>query len=139
MIKFVTTFYLTDDGKNIREEVFVKEQKFVKEFDDIDNSALHIVMYDDSKAVACCRIYMGEGKDEYIAGRIAVIKEYRGKHFGQMIMSKIDETVKMLGGTKISLSAQVRAKGFYQALGYNQSGDIYYDEYCEHIHMEKSL
>lgn len=139
MISFKTTDYLTEDAKNIREEVFVKEQNFQNEFDDIDNSAFHIVMYYNSKPVACCRIFEGKNDDEYTAGRIAVIKEYRGKHLGQMIMSQIEKTVKVLGGTKISLSAQVRAKGFYQAFGYKQSGEIYFDEYCEHIHMEKIL
>lgn len=58
---------------------------------------------------------------------------------GEMLVREVEARVKNLGGTVVALSAQVRASGFYEKLGYKKMGDIYYDEYCEHIHMEKSL
>ena len=140
MINFKTTKFLSDEAKTIREEVFVQEQKFVNEFDEIDNKAYHIVMYKDDPPIACCRFYNNDKiKDNYAAGRIAVRKEYRRKHLGKAILDEIENEVKRLGGTSISLSAQLRVKKFYELSGYQASGDIYFDEYCEHIHMEKIL
>ncbi|MDD6355176.1 MAG: GNAT family N-acetyltransferase [Oscillospiraceae bacterium] len=55
------------------------------------------------------------------------------------MLDEIENEVKRLGGTSISLSAQLRVKKFYELSGYQASGDIYFDEYCEHIHMEKIL
>lgn len=37
---------LPDEAKEIRLEVFVKEQGFEEEFDDIDETAAHIVLFD---------------------------------------------------------------------------------------------
>lgn len=39
---------LPDEAKEIRLEVFVKEQGFEEEFDDIDETAAHIVLFDGS-------------------------------------------------------------------------------------------
>ncbi len=139
MLSFKTTNYLSDDAKLIRQTVFVDEQKFEVEFDAVDNRAKHIVLYDDSKPIACCRLFEGEQAGEFVAGRIAVLKEYRGNHLGAKIMAEAERIAKELGGIKVSLSAQLRASGFYKTLGYSQSGEIYFDEYCEHIHMEKKL
>lgn len=139
MINYKTTDYLSDDAKAIREQVFIKEQKFVNEFDDTDNISLHTVMYDDKRPIACCRIYKGKSDGEYIAGRIAVIKEYRSRHLGQAMLSKIESEVRKAGGKKISVSAQLRAEKFYENSGFKPSGEVYFDEYCEHIHMEKLL
>ena len=54
-------------------------------------------------------------------------------------MNLLEEKVKALSGEKISLFAQCRARAFYESLGYKASGDIYLDEYCPHIHMEKLI
>ena len=48
---------LCDDAKKIRIEVFVNEQGFSVEFDDIDDIAFHIVGYDEGVPAAVCRYY----------------------------------------------------------------------------------
>ena len=40
---------------------------------------------------------------------------------------------------KIGISAQVRAAGFYETLGFVRQGEEYLDENCPHIYMEKKL
>ena len=51
---------LPDEAVEIRENVFVKEQGFEKEFDEIDEKAIHLVMFDEhlQKPVVTCRIYL---------------------------------------------------------------------------------
>ena len=128
---------LNDDIIKIRTEVFIKEQGFKDEFDETDKTCSHIVLYDNEKPVATCR-YFKEGEIYHI-GRVAIIKEYRGKHLGNKIMQVAEDEIKKDGGKQIEVSAQVRVSNFYKKLGYNKIGNIYFDEYCEHIKMVKSL
>lgn len=130
---------LCEEAKIIREEVFVKEQGFLDEFDDIDDVAKHLVFYVEGKPAATCRYYRGKAEGEYIAGRIAVRQEFRGRNLGQHIMEILEENVKKDGGKSIILSAQKRVQGFYEKSGFEAYGEIYMDEHCEHINMIKTL
>lgn len=132
--------YLPQEAKFIRIEVFVKEQKFENEFDDIDDIAYHLILWKGEKAIANARLYRDEKQENsYIIGRLAVLKDYRNCHIGSKLMNLLEEKVKALSGEKISLSAQCKARVFYEKLGYKASGEIYLDEYCPHIHMEKLM
>ena len=137
MIDFKVTNTLSKDEKFIRETVFIEEQNFKTEFDETDDLATHIVMYLDDKPVGCCRLYKQE--NEYHIGRIAVLKPYRGKGCGEKILLEAEKVAKEKGADCIKLSAQVRASGFYEKLGYKKYGEIYFDEYCEHIAMKKDI
>lgn len=131
--------YLSPDAKKIREEVFVSEQGFQNEFDEIDNYATHLVFYEENTPVAACRYYKDTEENTYIVGRIAVLKAYRGNHFGQHILEVLEKNILSEGGKIISLSAQVRVQSFYKKAGYVAKGDIYMDEHCPHNCMEKIL
>lgn len=130
---------LTDDALKIREKVFVEEQGFKDEFDEIDKYAQTLVFYDEDTPVAVCRYFKGKEKDTYIIGRVAVIKEYRHKNIGRFVMSTAENEIKLLGAKKIHLSAQLQAQGFYKSCGYIQTGETYFEEHCEHIGMDKTL
>lgn len=139
MIRVVTTDYLSDDARMIREEVFMKEQGFRYEFDEIDAEAICMVFYEGAQPMACCRYFPGETDGEYVAGRLAVLKKYRGRNLGRRMLEEIEHKVQESGGKKVIVSAQVRVEGFYEKQGYVKSGEVYYDEECEHIHMEKEI
>ncbi|WP_297421712.1 GNAT family N-acetyltransferase [Clostridium sp.] len=80
-----------------------------------------------------------ENNSIFIIGRVAVLEKYRKLQLGSKIISELESIAKTLGGITIELSAQCKAQGFYEKLGYVASGEIYLDEFCEHIHMEKQL
>ncbi len=136
---YIKTNYLSDDAKWIREEVFVKEQKFHEEFDKIDPYANHVVLYYHDKPIAVFRYFKGKEEREYMLGRIAIVKEYRGRHLGKELLHLAEQLIAGEGGMRISLSAQTRAKEFYKKNGYIEEGAPYFEEYCEHIHMKKEL
>ena len=136
-IKFFNV--LPEDGKAIRFKVFVDEQGFHNELDDIDNTALHLVLYADGIAAGAARMFTEDGGRAYHLGRIAVLPEYRGLHLGAMIVEEMCKKAKELGAEKCELSAQCRAKEFYKKQGFVEQGDVYLDEYCPHIFMVKSL
>lgn len=124
----------------IREKVFIEEQGFQNELDEVDDIALHIVMYDDgNEPVATCRVFESEEKQVFILGRLAVLKKYRGKGIGSNIIREAERLVKEKGGKSLTLHSQFRAKEFYSKLGFIEYGEIGYDEGCPHIWMRKSF
>ena len=133
-------FYkLPEDAKQIREEVFVKEQGFRNEFDDIDARAMHLVLYDDELPVATCRLFSDDLPGDYVVGRIAVIKEYRGKNIGTYLLKAAEEEIRKMGGKRIIVHAQSRVKNFYEKQGYYSLGKNDFDEDCPHVWMAKEL
>lgn len=96
---------LNNDIINIRTAIFVKEQGFKDEFDEVDKNCSHIVLYDNNKPIATCRYF--SQNEIYHIGRVAIVKEYRGKHLGNKIMQIAELEIKKEGGKKIEVSAQV--------------------------------
>lgn len=126
-------------AKEVRQKVFVEEQGFHNEFDDIDETATHIVMFDEDKMpVATCRIFWDTVMRAYILGRLAVIKEYRGRNIGSVIVREAEKYIQKNDGKCIALHAQCRVTAFYQNLGFTEFGDTD-EEGCPHIWMKKTL
>ena len=112
----------SDDAFFVRANVFVIEQGFKVEFDDLDKISWHLTVYDREEPIGAARIYKGEDGVWQILSTCE---------------DKIRELAK--GPAVAHLSAQVRAKGFYRKNGYVESGEEYLDEYCPHISMSKQL
>lgn len=132
-------FYGTEqfaDCCAIRTEVFVNEQGFEMEFDDTDRTAYHLIIYTDGIPAATGRIYPANG-GTWAIGRVAVRKPYRGTGLGAYLMHQLESAARALGATSFTLSAQVRAGGFYQKQGYTPTGSVYDDEGIPHIRMQK--
>lgn len=123
----------------IRQEVFVEEQGFHNEFDDIDPIAVHLLVLEGENPVAVGRTFPDETGKIWHLGRICVRKPWRGCHLGRKVMEELEAAAKERGAEKLVLSAQVQAKGFYEKLGYHPYGEEYLDEFCPHIAMEKTI
>lgn len=137
-MNFEVTKSATEHSKNLRIEVFVEEQGFEEEFDEIDDLAFHIVCFEGKTAVATGRTFK---KDDniYKVGRVAVKKDFRGKNYGLKVMQKIEEVAKEQGALKTVLSSQYHAKEFYEKCGYTIIGEPYLEENVKHIYMERIL
>lgn len=132
--------YLSEDAKNIRASVFIQEQGFEREFDAVDDVACQIVMYeDDNQPIATCRVFEDSQQNQFVLGRLAVMKDYRGKNIGSKMLQEAENIVLKEGGTSIILHAQCRVKEFYERMGYVAFGKIEEDEGCPHIWMKKEL
>lgn len=129
--------HINDDIKEIRTDVFIEEQGFEVEFDDIDDIAKFVLLSIDGKGIGTCRFFPGEEEGDAHIGRMAVRKEYRGKHLGAKIMIAAEATIRKEGYKSCSLSAQAQARPFYETLGYAAEGEEYLDEGCPHIFMRK--
>lgn len=129
----------TSIAKDIRLTVFVNEQGFEDEFDQIDDIAWHIEAWDQGLPVAVGRMFESDQPGIYTIGRIAVIKEFRQKNIGKAVMEALEQHARQLEAIAIELSAQCSAEGFYEKLGYIRQGEVYLDQFCPHIKMVKNL
>lgn len=131
---------LPDEAFSLRVTVFVDEQGFVDEFDEVDKIATHLVLYEEGgKALGTCRVFAGEEEGSYLLGRFCVLKEYRGKGLGTALIAAAEEAVKSLGGKSLSLHSQYQARDFYKKSGYEQYGELEYEQGCPHIWLKKEL
>lgn len=124
----------------LREEVFVLEQGYTDEFDEIDEFAWHVLILKDNLGVGVGRAYID--KDDptcYHIGRIAVKAAYRKQSIGTLIMNTLENHIKSLNAKTIVLSAQIQALDFYLSLGYQVSSSTYLDQGQPHCDMTKNL
>ena len=130
---------LPDEAKEIRLEVFVKEQGFEEEFDDIDETAAHIVLFDCIHPIALCRLFTHPGSPRFIIVTFTVRKAFRGRGLGADIIKAAEEYTAENGVNEIWIHSQEQAAGFYSALGYKDTGIHDVEEGCPHILMKKVL
>lgn len=131
---------LSDCAKAIRQKVFMEEQGFRNEFDAIDETAAHIVMFDEDQIpAATCRVFWDPAMHTYVLGRLAVVREYRGKKLGAAMVREAESYIRQNGGKSVVLHAQCRITAFYQHLGFAAFGDADEEEGCPHIWMRKDL
>ncbi len=127
------------DAFEIRQAVFVDEQGYENEFDDIDCFCDYVTIYCDGKVVGTGRLFPhNEEPSTYVFGRIAVLKDYRKLHLGSAVISALEEVLKTKNGKKAVLLSQESAVGFYNKCGFSLKNDkIIYDEGHPHRWMEK--
>ncbi|WP_078550680.1 GNAT family N-acetyltransferase [Litchfieldia alkalitelluris] len=127
------------DAFAVRREVFVSEQQVPEELeiDEFDDTATHIVLYDNESPVGAgrFRIIDGIGKAE----RICVLASHRKHGAGRLIMDKIEDAAKEQELHKLKLNAQTHAEPFYLRLGYKTVSDVFMDAGIPHVTMIKEL
>ena len=127
------------DAMQIRGRVFVDEQHVPSsiEVDDEDKTCLHILLYEGQTALAVCRLL--DHGTYFKVGRMAVLKENRGKGYGKALMLSLETLDVMKDKQELRLDAQMTAAGFYEALGYSFEGEPFAEADMLHIHAIKKL
>ena len=135
---FINT--LPKEAIDIRYQVFTLEQGFAQEvdLDERDSESIHILVYDNNKAIATGRMFK-ESDDTYHIGRIAVIKNYRGLKIGSLILEVFEKKAKELGAKNVVLGSQIDKTEFYIKNGYQKYGDIFDDANYPHVMMRKYI
>ena len=126
-----------------RFEVFVCEQKIVEEqdFDDKDKVCHHIMLKENERVVAYCRIVpKGIGYDYISVGRVLVLSSHRRKGIAQKMMRVALDFIKNnLDENIVVLSGQLYAKGLYESVGFKVISDIYDEVNIPHVKMKVEL
>lgn len=128
------------EAREIRNAVFIDEQGVMpeEEFDGSDDYSEGVVLYLDNKAVATGRIIVGE-RGECLIGRVACLKECRGKGIGKVLMEELLRRCKEKGFDAVYVHAQTRVRGFYESLGFNAYGQIFMEADIPHVMMKIEL
>lgn len=130
---------LSEHARAIRIAVFVEEQGFPlsEEFDAVDARATHVVAYDaDGTPCGTARLC-----DDWLRpscariGRVAVMRQARGKGCGKAIIEHLLAKARSLGYRKVVLSAQEHCVGFYARLGFIPFGPHSLDGHVPHQDM----
>lgn len=129
------------DALKIRNQVFVKEQgvPLDREIDNYEAYTIHFVLYQDTETpMATLRLLpLEDGKIK--VQRMAVLKEFRKKGLGKVIMEAAETFANEHDYQQLVLGAQLTARDFYQRLGYQTEGEIFLDADIEHVTMTKTL
>ncbi|WP_096435645.1 GNAT family N-acetyltransferase [Alteribacter populi] len=128
-----------EDAYFVRRVVFVDEQQVPEEeeIDQYEQDAIHFVAYDEQKPVGAGRLRILDdiGKVE----RICVLKEYRKRGVGDLLMKKIEEEVTRHSIEELKLNAQTSAETFYTKLGYKVFSGEFFDAGIPHVAMKKQV
>ncbi len=122
----------------LREEVFIAEQDCAYvECDNKDFKSYHLQLRKDGELVGYLRIIpKGISYEEASIGRVVVKKDYRKFKYGDLIMSEaISFLEKELNETQIRISAQHYIVNFYEKFGFVTVGEIYLEDFIDHIQM----
>jgi predicted GNAT family N-acyltransferase len=120
----------------IRFTVFCEEQGVPRdiELDEQDSESIHAIAYEGTQAVGTARLL----PDGHI-GRMAVLKDWRNRGIGGLMLQKLIERAKARGDREVVLSAQVHAVAFYRAHGFVEQGGEYLEAGIRHQAMKRQL
>jgi len=124
----------------LRSEVFVVEQNCVyQDIDGKDTKALHVLGIYDDKIIAYSRLFApGDYFDAASIGRVVISDTYRDRKWGHdLIQESIQAISSAFGYGRITISAQLYLKKFYEVHGFVQDGDEYLEDGIPHIKMNR--
>lgn len=123
----------------LRSEVFVVEQNCVfLDMDNNDQKAYHTMGWLNDELIATTRLFdVDQSYSGYQSiGRVVGSPRHRGKGAGKELMQySIAECERLFGKHPIKIGAQLYLKKFYNEQGFEQAGEMYYEDEIEHIPM----
>lgn len=125
---------------DIRKAVFVQEQAvpLELELDEYDAAAVHFLLRDAAQtSLATARLLDKHGLAKI--GRVAVLKEARGRGLGLALMQFVLDEARRRGFTEAILDSQTYAIPFYERLGFAAEGDEFDDAGIPHFLMRRTL
>lgn len=121
----------------IRLEVFVQEQNvpIEEEVDQMDPLCVHAIALNEIGLVIGTGRLLPDGH----VGRMAVLKDYRGKGVGSALLKALVRQAQQAGFEEVILHAQTHATNFYAMHAFYEEGEMFYEANIPHIKMRRSL
>ena len=121
----------------VRETVFVQEQQvpIEEEWDALDPDCVHVI----ARAQDGTPIGTGRLTPEHKIGRMAVLREWRGRGVGDALLLALIEQAHQRGWREVALNAQVSAIAFYLRHGFQPVGERFWEAGIEHQAMRRAL
>lgn len=127
----------------IRTAVFVEEQRVPVELerDEFDAVATHVLLTADGKPAATGRIFPDPQSHATMRlGRVAVLKEFRGRGLGNLIVAELLRQAKNTADCgQVLIHAQKQVEAWYAAMGFVAFGDEFIEAGIVHREMVYAL
>lgn len=124
----------------LRSAVFVVEQTCpYQDIDGKDPKALHVLGEYEGEIVAYTRLFQpSDYFEEASIGRVVIDPRFRNRKWGYPLMAaSIQAIADRFGTSRITISAQLYLKRFYENTGFVAVGDVYPEDDIPHIRMER--
>lgn len=121
----------------IRQTVFIVEQAVPEEleWDGLDPSCAQVLAWNDrGNAIGTARM-----QTKGTIGRMAVLKDWRGHGVGRALLHTLLDLAARQGLSRVTLSAQTHAVGFYERAGFQVVDEPFMDAGIPHRKMVKEL
>ena len=110
-----------------------------QEVDDADKTAYHVWLQDEDGIEAYARVLpQGAAFPSAAIGRVIAVKRRLGLG-SRVVAAAIDVAASKFNADKITLEAQVYARGLYEKLGFRQTSDEFLEDGIPHIQMQLEL
>lgn len=121
---------------DVRNTVYIQGQNCPhdEEFDEYDEHSEHFLAYLGDTVVGYCRLRMVGKKAKF--ERFAVYETWRGKGFGKLLVDHLIELTNQRGISHKYLNAQTSVRTFYEDLGFEARGNLFWEAGIEHIAMD---
>ena len=119
-----------DALRTVRDQVFIVEQQVPEEheWDALDARSRHVIARDaNDQPIGTARL-----TPEHKIGRMAVIKEWRGRGVGEAMLNLLLDQARALAYPAIEIHAQSHAMPFYAKFGFEAFGDEFME--CDIAH-----
>lgn len=129
-----------DKVLNLRKTIFIRGQNVPvsRELDGLDDRSKHVIVFLNQHGqgipIGCARVRIA-GKTAKLE-RIGVLKKYRNKGIGLLLMKYLYRYCKLRNVQKIELHSQAYVKRFYEKCGFKAKGKAFLDANIKHVKME---
>jgi predicted GNAT family N-acyltransferase len=126
--------------REIRQMVFIREQGVPAEleWDGLDPGCVHLIALDAAwNAIGTARLLLQDAHGA--VGRMAVLKEWRGKGVGRALMRRLLEEAIKRQIQQVVLNAQAYAVEFYAKFGFRIVGKQFVEAGIPHVRMALRL
>lgn len=126
-----------DACRSVRDCVFIDEQHVPREDeeDEFDAVSRHVLARDTLGNP----IGTGRLTPQRMIGRMAVLRDWRGKQVGTGILNTLIEQARALHYPEVQMHAQTHAVPFYESFGFVREGDEFSECEILHWHMRKPI
>ena len=123
--------------KQVRENVFVKEQRVPVEleWDGEDAEAVHLLALDAAQHPIGTARLLPSGQ----IGRMAVLKEWRNQGVGRALLNRLLAEAKQSDYPELFLNAQLTALAFYAQQGFQPEGEVFHEAGIPHQRMTRQV
>jgi predicted GNAT family N-acyltransferase len=137
LVEVVAYASARDELQSVREIVFVREQHVPAEMerDALDPQCVHVI----ARTTGGVAIGTGRLTPDHRIGRMAVLREWRGKGVGDAMLLALVEQARERGWREVGLNAQASAITFYTRHGFLPHGERFVEAGIEHLAMRRLL